>query len=245
MLQHYYGWLPDKKDVRDFAYIPSIISLPQEVDLRPSCSPVRDQGQLGACTAFALATGLREWMIGSRVMLSPMFLYWQERYIEGTVNEDSGARIRDGLRALSKMGVCPEIDDPYISANFTHTPTAQAVHDAVPYTITSYHRIHTLIGIRSALAEGLPVVMGMSVYESFESEDVAKTGIVPLPKRGEQLMGGHAVFIVGYKQDSSYPGGGYLIVKNSWGTSWGNNGYFYLPWKYISLSRTPDLWVAK
>jgi C1A family cysteine protease len=253
--RHSFGWKPDPKDNRDYKYKLYLPwkELPSKVDLRSQCSPVRDQGQLGSCTAFAMATGLREWMMwrnlgGEHTLMSPLFLYWQERNLEGTVFEDSGAYIRDGLKVLQQMGTCPEKDDPYDISRFTETPTPEMVQKAFPYKIASYESIpSTSLALQTALAQGDPVVMGMLVYSSFETQEVATTGIVPMPSRcpmTDKVLGGHAVFVVGYQTDSSWNGGGYFIVKNSWSKNWGDAGFFYLPFGYISSYRTSDLWTA-
>jgi C1A family cysteine protease len=224
--------------------------IPRTVDLRDLCSPVRDQGQLGACTGFGLATGLREFLEmkagtpSPEEELSPMFLYYQERKIEGTITQDSGANIRDGLRVLRGMGVCPESDYPYDPPEFSHAPSRQAVNDAKKFTIRSYFRLTTLTGLKMALAGQHGCVLGMQVYESFESDEVASTGKVPMPQAGEKLLGGHCVFCVGYQDDVGWDGGGYLIVKNSWGLDWGDKGYFYLPNGYVRPKLMSDMWTA-
>jgi C1A family cysteine protease len=248
MSKYTYGCKSDPEDKRDFLYAPMLAAaaLPVSVDLRPFCSPVRDQGQLGSCTAFAMAAGLREFMLWKTVetILSPAYLYYRERELEGTIYEDSGAYIRDGMKVLAKQGVCPEFDEPYNVHTFAIRPSVKATTDALKYKIGAYHRVYKLAGIKAALAEGLPVVIGMEVYESFEGDDVASSGFVPMPKRGEQILGGHAVLVVGYQNSADWPGGGYLIVKNSWSRNWGDKGYFYLPYKYVAGTKVTDMWVA-
>ena len=246
-----YKLKPDTEDLRDKVFRPTqfktITVLPKIVDLRPGCSQVVDQGELGSCTANAIASGLREYwenLSGKLTLLSRLWLYWEERKIEGTVNEDAGAYIRDGMKVLQKMGCAPETDWPYDITKFAQTPPAKATRDASQFEITEYHRVTNLTLLKTALAEGYPVVIGIKVYESFESDQVAQTGIVPLPKRGEQLLGGHAVLAVGYKDDSKIKGQGVVICRNSWGESWGDKGYFYLPYSYFSRYVT-DMWTGK
>jgi len=110
--------------------------------------------------------------------------------------------------------------------------------------LPKYHRVTNLTLLKTALAEGYPAVIGINVYESFESDQVAKTGIVPLPKRGEQLLGGHAILAVGYKDDTKIKGQGVVICRNSWGENWGDKGYFYLPYSYFAHYVT-DMWTGK
>jgi C1A family cysteine protease len=261
------GAIPDTFDPRDVVYehtvAMSFAAPPPSVDMRNLCSPVRDQGHIGSCTGFAIGSGLREFLEiksgkpNPEVELSPLFIYYEERKIEGTINTDAGARIRDGLKVLAKMGVCPETDDPYpanastlqpndpvLLAAIAKAPAAKALSDDKNFKINTFQRITTLFGLKQALAQGNGCVLGVAVYESFESSSAQKTGHIPIPKPNEQLLGGHALFCCGYKDDASYPGGGYLIVKNSWGTGFGDKGYIYLPYDYVSPKLISDIWTA-
>lgn len=246
-MKHKYSLKKDTPDLRDYRFSTAVYktanSLPEKIDLRKKCSPVVNQGDLGSCTANAIASGLREYLLINKevkwMQLSRLFLYWQERYIEGAVNEDTGAEIRDGMKVLNQIGVCPEADWPYDVSTFTNTPTDKMVTDAAPYKIREYHRITSLVQLKAALAEKLPVVIGIEVYESFESDDVASTGIVPMPDTStEQDLGGHAVLVVGYDDEKSQ-----LIVRNSWGITWGDLGYFYLPYDYYE-KYSSDCWTS-
>jgi C1A family cysteine protease len=243
----------EKRDLRDYnfrstAFI-SPSELPKKVDLRQHMPPIVDQGTLGSCTANAIASGLREYLLIQAqeewTPLSRLYLYWHERELEGRVEEDSGAYIRDGMKVLQKQGVCPEGDFPYVITHFKDQPSPKAESDAGRYTIIDYHRIPDLYALKAALAEGLPVVIGMTVYESFESPEVAQTGKVPVPKKTrERILGGHALLAVGY-QDRGISAGT-VIVRNSWGTQWGDQGYCYIPY---SMFRDPDcimdMWTGK
>ena len=244
-----YNIVKDTPDLRDKIFVPSVIKnvsqLPSSVDLRPLMSPIVNQGELGSCTANAIVSGLREYIelrtnLATFVRLSRLFLYYEERVIEKTVNSDSGAQIRDGMSVLQKIGVCPELLDPYIINIFTNKPTVIDLQTAGKYKISNYYRVNTLNDLKLALAEGLPVVLGIMVYESFESDSVAKTGLVPMPNISqEQLLGGHAVCAVGYNDNK-----GYVVVRNSWGVEWGDKGYFYLPYSYIVPNLTTDMWTG-
>jgi len=238
----------DTPDMRDHIFcsvnFKSEAHLPDKVDLRKKCSPIVNQGALGSCTANAIVSGLREYLLINKettwLQLSRLFLYYQERLMEDSVSEDSGAMIRDGMKVLNQIGVCPETDWPYDISTFTNQPTEKMVADAAPYKVKEYHRITSLAQLKAALAEGLPVVIGIDVYESFESDDVASTGIVPMPDTSkEELLGGHAVLVVGYDDDKSQ-----LIVRNSWGITFGDLGYFYLPYDYYEKYAS-DCWTSR
>lgn len=245
------GSKPDQYDPRDFIFEAqplffAIGAIPPQVDLRNWCSPVRDQGQQGSCTGFAI-TALREFLEIKQgrpnpwVELSPAYEYYQERKLEGTVNDcEAGAMIRDGFKVLKKTGVCPEADDAYSDQNCP-APSGQANNDATQFKISAFHRITTLSGLKQALAGGNGCVLGIQVYASFESP---QNGHIPMPQPGEQLLGGHALFCCGYQDDPQYDGGGYLIVKNSWGTGFGDQGYIYLPYAYVRPRLTSDIWTA-
>jgi len=237
----------DTPDLRDYVFCSSAYKtaahLPIKVNLRSGCSPVVNQGELGSCTANAIASGLGEYLLNKNkqpwVALSRLFLYWQERNMEGTVNEDCGASIRDGMKVLNQIGVCPEADWPYDISTFTNPPTDKEIADAAAYKVAEYHRITSLDRLKAALAEGLPVVIGIEVFESFESDEVASNGIIPMPAETEQDMGGHAVLVVGYDDSQSM-----LIVRNSWGYTWGDLGYFYLPYDYFTKYAS-DCWTSR
>lgn len=243
---HLYTLKKDVEDQRDFSFRSTIYKklseLPNKIDLRTTCSPIVDQGHLGSCTANAIVSGLREYMELKNkvrlVLLSRLFLYYEERKIEGTIEEDSGAMLRDGMKVLNKLGTSPEKDYPYIIENFRDKPTKQAYKHARKFRITSYNRIWDINDLRLALAEKSPVVCGIKVYESFESNAVSTTGIVPMPKPNEQFLGGHAVLAVGYNNQTKQ-----VIMRNSWGKNWGDKGYFYLPFDVFNFL-IMDMWTG-
>jgi C1A family cysteine protease len=149
--------------------------------------------------------------------------------------------LRDGIKTLAKQGVCSEKSWPYKISKFTVKPNVACYKEALKHQIISYHRILTLDEMRACLAEGFPFVFGFTVYESFESQEVARTGVVNMPKRSEQVMGGHAVMAVGYDDSQER-----FIVRNSWGTSWGIKGYFTMPYKYIAdRNLSDDVWTIR
>lgn len=249
MTQRKYTLKQDLEDLRDFIFRSlhmDAAMLPESVDLRKFTSPVVDQGSLGSCTANAIASGLREYYevkAGQTLTrLSRLYLYWHERSMEGTISSDAGAYIRDGMKVLQTIGCAPEADFPYDVSKFAETPSAKAEANAKSFKISEYHRVTSFAVLQSALASEYPVVLGISVYDSFESADVARTGMVPLPKHGEALLGGHAVLAVGYKKIN---GTVYIIVRNSWGTGWGDQGYFYLPQSFFDKGYVSDMWTGK
>lgn len=243
-----YGWQKDLPDQRDFAYAaPSLAlaPLPAKVDLRPQCPPVYDQGQLGSCTANAIGGAIqfeRRKQQLSDFVPSRLFIYYNERVMEHTVASDSGAQIRDGIKSVGVRGDCPETEWPYDVAKFKTKPPAACYADALKYKVISYRRItQSLAQLKGCLASGWPFVFGFTVYESFESAAVAKSGHAPLPKSTETVVGGHAVVAVGYddaKQD--------FIVRNSWGAGWGMKGYFTLPYAYVTEANlASDFWTIR
>lgn len=237
-----YGWVPSLPDFRDWLLSESGLSVqvPAAVDLRPLCSPVEDQGNLGSCTANALAGAVQFLEIKDKdkyMDLSRLFIYYNERAIEGTVKSDSGAMIRDGIKSLAKQGVCPESEWPYNISKFKTKPPIKCYTDALKDVILSYYKIITIIDMKTALAAGYPFVFGIPVYSSFESANATQTGIIPMPKKGESLLGGHAILCVGYDDSKQW-----FIFKNSWGSSWGAAGYGYLPYDYMT-GMASDMWV--
>ena len=244
-----YGWVPDIPDQRDHMYAaPAYVmaKLPSTCDLRTHCPPVYDQGQLGSCTANAIAgaiefdqmkQGLSDVFVPSR-----LFIYYNERAMEGTVNSDSGAQIRDGIKSVSKQGDCPEDEWPYDITKFATKPPPKCYKDAVAHRAILYQRLaQTLNQMKGCIASGYPFVYGFSVYESFESPQVAESGEVPMPSPGERMIGGHAVVAVGYQDAKSQ-----FICRNSWGDQWGDKGYFYMPYAYLlDNNLADDLWTIR
>jgi C1A family cysteine protease len=244
-----YGWRPDLPDTRDRAYSAPfgvLRALPRKVDLRPKCPPVVNQGTLGSCTANAIASAhyFNQKKQGAARPFQPsrLFIYYNERRMENTVPVDSGAHIRDGFKSISKEGVCPELLWKYNTAKFATKPPVIAYKDALNHQAIQYMRVQQTLGqLKGCIADGFPFVYGFTVYESFESPQVAKTGIVPLPSDGDAAMGGHAVMAVGY-DDAKH----FFVVQNSWSTAWGDKGYFYMPYSYlIDGDLSADFWTAR
>jgi C1A family cysteine protease len=232
-----YGWRPQLPDARDKLYTARPkAALPSEVDLRPSMPPVYDQGQLGSCTGNAIAGAMeyeRDRQGLSDFVPARLFIYYNERALEGTVSSDSGAVIRDGIKVVNKDGVRPESLWPYDIGVFAVKPPKRCYVAAVTDRAVQYLAIQTLGDLKDAVCSNLAVVFGFTVYESFQSPAVAQTGVMPMPKPGEATVGGHAVMAVGYSDPK-----GQVIVRNSWGASWGDAGYFYMPYEYMTGTKT-------
>lgn len=245
-----YGWRPDTPDIRDHLMaVQPPAKLPARVSLRSKMPPVYDQGQLGSCTANAIAAALqydakKQKQKGVKTP-SRLFIYYGERLIEGSVASDAGAEIRDGIKVVAKLGAPPETEWPYDISKFTEKPPTAAFKAALDHQALDYARVpQTVTSIQTVIAAGFAVVFGFSVYESFESQQVADTGEVPLPTPGETLLGGHAVLAMGYNTNDA--GLVEFEVRNSWAKTWGDEGYFWMPASYISQpSLASDLWVVK
>jgi len=243
---HWYGWTPDLPDQRDRRYrapLARIGPLPARVDLRQGCPPVYDQGALGSCTANAIAGAIAFDQIKQALtdLFTPsrLFIYYNERVMEGTVDEDAGAMIRDGIKSVARQGAPHEALWPYQIARFRTRPVPPAYVDARKHPAVLYQRItQELQQFRGCLASGFPFVFGFSVFESFESAAVARTGTVPMPALSERLLGGHAVLAVGYDHPARR-----FIVRNSWGKGWGAAGYFTMPYDYLTgADLSADFW---
>jgi C1A family cysteine protease len=253
-----YGWVRDLPDQRDHLYAAPpqfLTNLPSQVDLRPQCPPVYDQGKIGSCTANAIGAAHQFNQIKQQLAApapfvpSRLFIYYNERDIEHTTGSDSGAQIRDGMKSIAKLGVCREDPTwPYDADEFppndklTVKPSADAYTEALKYQAIQYQRVPQVLSqMKGCLADGYPFVFGFAVYESFEGPQVAKDGIVPMPASGEQVLGGHAVMAVGYDDSTQR-----FTVRNSWSDAWGDKGYFYMPYLYASDTQlASDFWTLR
>ena len=246
MSNYKYGWIRQKPDFRDqlFTLTAPVWTHPT-CDLRPQDSPIYDQGQLGSCTGNATA-GAVEFARRKEGLPdfepSRLFAYYNGRAIEGTTSVDAGAEIRDVIKGVVKYGVCPETEWPYDISKFADAPPSTVYADAHRDHVIRYSVVHqTQVGLKTCLSLGFPVVFGFTVYDSFESDQVAKTGIVPMPSKDETVVGGHAVMAVGYDDNLQQ-----VTVRNSWGSGWGDHGYFHMPYKYIfNPNLASDFWMIQ
>jgi C1A family cysteine protease len=243
----WYGWRPDRPDHRDLYFkITKPIQIPSVVDLRDKCPPIVDQGELGSCTANAIAGALMFDQLkqdqSGAAPVSRLFIYYNERSMEGTISEDAGAEIRDGIKSVNNLGACFEKTWPYKVGRFKTKPSAKAFAEAKQHQSVLYQRLpQNVISLQQCLASGFPFVFGFTVYDGFESDEVAKTGVLNLPDKSEKDLGGHAVMAVGYDQARQR-----FIVRNSWNTDWGQAGYFTMPFDYLTNSDlASDFWVIR
>ena len=315
-----YGWRKDLPDHRDHTHTFSyniLNNLLSSEDLRKYMPPVYDQGELGSCTANAIAGAFQydemkqyrekllkmkeeekkekekeifdKWsgilsnpkpitrsMSSKRrkkkkskivekvielnnkeniifetekkekqrnpIIFTPsrLFIYYNERAMEGTVSLDTGASIRDGMKSVNKLGVCRESDWPYDISKFTEKPNESCYNEATGLKSKKYVKANTdLNHLKAYLKSGFPVIFGFIVFESFESDEVARTGHMKMPQPDEKRLGGHAVLLCGYDDKIES-----FIVRNSWGKDWGDNGYFYMPYEFVNTpGYCDDFWV--
>ncbi len=241
------GWKPDLPDHRDRRFSPKKLPRqPKEIDLRERFFKPWNQGTLGSCTAHAVGAACQFLDIydGDMQIISPsrLFIYYNARAIEGTTSSDEGAEIRNAIKSAAKFGYPAEEKWPYRLKSFTKKPSAPIYRAAVKERLNRYERVDRNIAhFRRVLADGLPIVIGISIYESIDEDRVTKTGRIPMPSKREKLEGGHAILVVGYQDQKKQ-----LIIRNSWGTGWGEGGYGFLPYSYIETSDlSDDFWVIK
>jgi len=242
-----YGWIPSKHDPRDlkFSFKMSDAEIPESVDLTKDMPTAYNQMALGSCTSQAIAASVQFTQIKEdkehNFMPSRLFIYYNEREMEGTINEDAGAQLRDGIKSVNAQGVCTETLYPYIIEKFKEKPPQECYDQATLHKALQYKNIDNtdLNALLSCLASGFPFVFGFMVYSYLESPQMAKTGILPMPSPGEQRKGGHAVICCGYDLKKRL-----FLVRNSWGPEWGLNGYFWMPFEYMTNPNLClDFWV--
>ncbi len=244
----YTGWVRQQPDFRDwkFAASPHVLAaLPPSVDLTAGMGPTLDQQSIGSCgpnaedSLLMFDQGKQGLAVASA---SRLFLYYTTRQLMGTVSQDSGVDNRTLLKACAQYGFCDESLWPYDVAQFTTKPPTAAYAAALPNRITSYAAVsQTLDGMKGCLASGLPFLFGFTVYASFESATVTRTGVVPMPQKSEQVLGGHDVCFVGFDDATQR-----FKFKNSW-NGWGenNSGYGYFPYAYaLDPNLSGDFWVV-
>ncbi len=243
-----YGWIPDTPDPRDVQYLaPPVVvkNLPPKVDLRKLLPPVYAQGSAGSCTAQSICAAFHFCQMKQKLYNfapSRLFTYYTTRDIEGTVNQDCGAMLRDTIKSINKFGACPESIWAYDLSKLFVKPTATCYDTASRHTAVSYRQVsQNLNQMKGCLAEGYPFAFGMMVYPSFEGEQVANSGVLQMPSGAENAVGGHAVLAVGYDDSQQR-----FIIRNSWGNEWGMAGHFTMPYSYIvNPDLATDFWTIR
>jgi C1A family cysteine protease len=242
-----HGWVPALPDARHYAFAPKASiakALPASVDLRASLPPVWDQGSIGSCVAHGVAVAhiAAQRKVGAKeIMPSRLALYFQGRATRGWQNQDSGMFITDAMKVTAKFGVADEKLYPYQTTKFKLKPPASVYADALLHQTLEYQKIDSTKPdvIKAALAEGLPVVFGSTLYSNY---DKLKPGnVMPEPDLKGSIIGGHCMALVGYDSAKKQ-----FLVRNSWGKFWGDNGHHWMSEAYIcNLSLTDDVWVLR
>jgi C1A family cysteine protease len=253
----------DTYDARDKVVIQSgPINLPKYFSLEEWTPQIADQGQLGACTAFTAVEMLEflvkkywEWVpdktvAADKLQLSQLFQYYNERVLLGTAAEDSGADSRTMMRALVENGVCLESLYPYNIDVFSQTPP-DVCYAQASYKPGAYHRILDVETAKSVIYSGYPFSIGIEVYSSFMSAQVAATGLVPMPQVNDTLEGGHEMWCFAYADDKTIidPDGqvhvGAFKTRNHWGANWGEGGNCWIPYSYLANATIGmDMWTT-
>jgi len=243
-----FGWQPDVPDKRDLVYsCTAPVEVPDSVTIK--CPPVLNQLRVGSCVWNALAIAaqihmLRQWAGMEKAWLpSRLFGYFNTRAIEGTVMVDSGCRIRDAIKVAARLGLVPESEWPYVETMVFKRPTIDCYNHATRHQVLRYERVpQARNDIMHCLASGWPIIFGAALYTSFLSNEVAKTGDVPMPDlKKEKQEGGHAQLIRGYKTQR-----GQYHVRGSWSEKWGDKGDCWMPFEYIEdRDLCSDLWTVR
>lgn len=243
------GLVPDLPDLRDLLFDEIRLggSRPEYVDHTGLDPAPHGQLTLGSCVGHggAFAQECLDAVDGQFDDLSELDLYYQCRKIMGTVEIDSGARIRDAVKVMARRGVCRETLCPYDVGRFAQDPGPEADADAALHRISGYYRIgpiRRIDDIREAVSRRIPVVFGIACYESMFTDEVAHTGRIPMPNRGERLDGGHCLVIRGYDDKAALFKG-----PNWWGRAWGDSGNFHLPYDYLAplSGLASDIWAVR
>ena len=244
----------DTPDIRDLKFHKEIfllspLKVPNKFSLGDICKlpAILDQGDLGSCTANAASNSLRYLLIKNKkkeIQPSRLYIYYFTRVLQNTVNFDSGCTLRNVMKAIVKNGACDENNWKYIIPRFAQRPTQLAITDGMNRRRNfQYLSVNQdLPTIKNAIVQGFPIVIGIMVFSSFMNPEVSRSGDVPLPNRMiETLLGGHAVTIVSYDDSTKKFG-----LMNSWGDTWGNKGYFTLPYDYVlNVELAFDFWTIR
>ena len=226
------------KNLKKFNFIKK--NIPSFIDLRNDVNTVYDQEDLSSCTANALCSMIR--YNNPNLKGSRLFLYYNERVLDNNIFQDVGAKLSDGIQSLLKHGLCHESEWEYDITKYALKPPDECYLSALENKAKLVQNINNdTLSMKLSLINGNPFVVGISIYESFESDEVENSGIVKMPQKDEECLGGHACLVVGYDDEKQH-----WIMQNSWGPDWGDNGYFYLPYKYLLDPKlSSDLWFIR
>lgn len=247
------GWQRDRPDNRDLPYksiqprsfLFKRVAQKREVDLRDTgfLPVVWDQGNLGSCVVqswAALIHYVLQREAKAQFMPSRLAHYYDIRLAYGKEAEDTGCQIRDGGRSLKRTGIGSEELWAYDPARFAEYPSMKCLHEGYHRRLgLVYARIEKLSDILDCLSEGWPVAFGMALYESFDEASI--TGVVPMPRYGERVTGGHAMTLVGYSRPERR-----ALMRNSWGPYWnpGMRGHAWIPFDLIEQEGC-DFWTLR
>jgi C1A family cysteine protease len=250
--RQHYGWTPDDADARDHRYNPPRLgAVPAKVSLRDGFPPAYYQGQLKSCAANAVAAAIqydriKQGLPSCQVTPSRLFIYYNARAIEGRVAWNAPTRVRNVIKGVARYGACFEgkLADqwPYVIKRFKRKPRPLCFKAAKKDRALQYSRVaRDIEHLKACLASGYPVVFGFWAYDSIETRTVEKTGAIPLPKAREKRLGGHVVLAIGYDDAKRR-----LLIRNSWGASWGNSGYGTMPYAYVlNPDLASDFWTIR
>jgi len=220
--------------------------LPDSVDLRgPNMPPVYNQGRLGSCTANAIAGAFQYSQRKNGIKdfaPSRLFIYYNERTIENDIDKDNGAVIKDGMKSIQDQGVCHEETWPYDVEKFDAKPPDVAYTEGMDNQALKFSYVQEddqVDAVKRVLHAGWPVIFGFQVPAAFETQEVASSGVLPLPTSSSDKVGGHAILACGFDDSQNA-----FLIRNSWGDQWGDKGYFWMPYEYVGkLKRGSDFWV--
>ena len=247
------GCVKDQPDPRDFKFLKTTHWTElSPIDLRPFCPPIRSQGYIGSCTAFG-STQLFDFVRRKNKLVnwkpSPLFTYYATRKFANLQDQDSGASVREALKSTARDGVAMERYWPYEMSKYTENPPEEAWINAEKHQALEYFRVDDFDKsvFLGCLNDGYPFIFGIYLYTSFNSFQTVLTGIVPMPdKENEKRIGGHCMMAVGWKKmEQEGVEKEFLIVQNSWGDTWADKGFCYIPMEYVMSNDTFDFWTIR
>ena len=247
------NYIFDTEDSRDYRYKDTLLkavdpnALPSTIDLRSQWGDLFDQGDIGSCVSNSVGYQLRYLIrksTGKIINMSRLFIYYNGRSISGyPVNQDTGLTMRNGFKSVTSYGAPQETMWPYITSDFADKPSDAAYKSAAGNRNLAYYSVaQNLNEIKKCLKDGYAISFGITLFSSFMTTTVARSGKIPVPNQSvEQRVGGHAMTIIGYEDATST-----FIIANSWGQAWGDGGFCHMPYSMIlDTSMVGDLWTPR